>query len=81
MWWSLGTTGLRFAGVGYRPSHKQPSGDVKERQAASLSLFPHDGHHLFDALGLAALFVSPGVHLGSLRAAGAGGRRLNADFF
>jgi hypothetical protein len=66
------------AGVGYRSPHEEPPGGVEERQAASLGLCSHDRHDLVDALGLAALVASPGVHLCRLGAAGARRRRLDA---
>jgi hypothetical protein len=74
----FGTTGLRFAGVGYRPSDEQPSGEVKERQAACLGLFTHHRDNLFDPIRPAGLVATPGVHLGRLGTACAGGRWLNA---
>jgi hypothetical protein len=65
-WWSrefFGTAGLRFAGVGNRPLHEEPSGNVKERQAAlfgSLAQEPHDLGHAFIAFAPIAAF---GVHV------------------
>jgi hypothetical protein len=80
MWWSLGIGGRFLSpGVGDRPSHEQPSGNVKERQAACLRLFPHHADNFFDPLRLAALVAAPGVHLVRLGTAGAGGRRLDAE--
>jgi hypothetical protein len=75
----FGTTGLRFAGVGNRPSHEEPSGNVKERQAACLGLFSHHADNLFNPLLPAAFVAAPGVHLGGLGSARAGGRGLDAE--
>ena len=54
--WSLASHAVRVAGVssvppgvGNRTPHKQPPGDVEERQAASLGFFTHNGDDLVDA--------------------------------
>ncbi|NBW23592.1 MAG: hypothetical protein EBR82_88180, partial [Caulobacteraceae bacterium] len=73
--------GLRFAGVVDRTLHEEPSGEVKEREAACLRLFSHHADHFLDPLGLAALVATPSVHLSGLGAAGAGWRRLDAKPF
>ena len=62
-----------------RTSHKHPADRVKEWQAPGLGILSHDGHDLLDPLGLAAFIRPPGVHLGGLGAAGAGGRGLDAE--
>lgn len=64
-----GTAGLRFAGVADRPSHEEPSGEVKERQAALLSSLAQEAKNLGHALGRLAPVTALLVHVSGTLAA------------
>jgi hypothetical protein len=80
MWWSLGIGGRFLSpGVGDRAFHEQPTGGVKEGQAASFGLCSHHRDHLVDPLWPAALVATPSVHLSRLGTAGASWRGRDAE--
>jgi len=73
------TAGLRFAGVGYRPSHEHPASHVNKRQAAPLGLLSQPCHGLLDPLRLGGLLDAPFVHLPGAGVAGTVWRGSDAD--
>jgi hypothetical protein len=66
-------------GVANGTADEKATGNVKERQAASLGLRSHDGNYLCDTLWLLALVWPPLIHFRSLCAAGAGRRWRDAE--
>jgi hypothetical protein len=80
MWWSLGIGGRFLSpGVGYRPSHEQPSGHVNERQPALLGSLAQEAHDLGHAFLALAPVAALGVHVGGAARAFAVGRGDDAE--
>jgi len=62
-----------------RPFHKEPSGEVKERQAALFGSFPQEAHDLGHALFARAPVAALLVHVGRAGRAFAVGRSDDAE--